>query len=242
MMSIFLISWPTMGRHGNIEPEVRRLVVVRTLCSIVAILTTAMSANATWSAEAGSPKDMRAHIQDFLEAMNNCVFSTEGNIVSREGAPLDYREDKLLWLNALRGGHATSDYPYFMFRPPRNRDGPAFDIVCFNSEGIGFYVPITAPTASGPMKIGFSFQRRTGGGEAAIQTEDLHFTVSWEQRPPEYVRASIVSVAKSRQWLIFAWNKKWSATMVLPKTTAPPEVIEEALVNAVPFPGSFSAR
>jgi hypothetical protein len=181
--------------------------------------------------------DAQARKSDFHSAIAGRPFLARPVHVSVEGATPEFGSaaTEELWLNAIQGGVSGSDYRYFMFRVPSLAEVGDVDVVFFNDDAKGMFVPFEVVLAEAG-RLEFAVNRKSGGGESYTTKSMLRFTVvsnAGETQPS--ISVSVDCGSQLSTLFIPAGKRHWRARMEFVEARIPEGTLDAARLKALPI-------
>jgi hypothetical protein len=173
---------------------------------------------------AGTPITNR----EFPLALVGKPFFTAPARVSVTGEPSEYGSAPVedLWLNAIQGGVSGSHYQYFMFRWPGLAGKGQIDIVFFDDDALGFYVPAQVTSAAIGGAVEFTINRKLAGGEGFAWKSILRFNIARDS--VHRLSASIDSNSQLSTLFIPAGRRHWVGRMEFAEAAIAEETVTAA--------------
>lgn len=131
-------------------------------------------------------------------------FKSKPNVRGLSGSPSDYQGPGNLWLNLLRGGYSSADYPYFLLRAGVKLD--TLDVVFFDDLGRGFSVPLQK---EGGDEGYYLLARSLHGGEVGRVSDRIVITL----QSGDKLVAAVAIRTSAKTMGLFGTSREWSAIL-----------------------------
>jgi hypothetical protein len=165
---------------------------------------------------------------EFDSSTSGRAFLTKPREVSVEGDHSEFGRSSVdeLWLNAIRGGYSQAHYRYFLFRVPSLLGRGRVDVVFFNDDGKGFFVPVEIAPAD-PGGAAFTLYREAGGGESYTAKSTLRGLIRANAGDPT-ITISLDCVNKLSMLFIPAGQQQWRSRMTFGEAALPNTTLQAA--------------